>query len=114
MLVTAYAPMKQFFASLLLILLSLGSRAQQKEKDPFIGLDKREVIKQFGQPTSIERDTAGEQLIYKRERSIGGGNGKTALIGTHTDTYVFQIERKGKVYAWKLGEPHTLKTAIAH
>jgi hypothetical protein len=96
------------------MLLSLEAMAQQKHKDPFIGMDRSEVIKQFGQPTTVEKDSIGEQLIYKRERSIGGGKGKTATIGTHTDTYVFQLDSKGKVYAWKLGEPYAIKTAIAN
>jgi hypothetical protein len=105
--------MKQFFTTVLFIFLSFASRAQQKEKDPFIGMDKNEVIKQFGQPTSIEHDTHGELLVYKRERSVSSVTGKTGTVG-QTDTYVFQIDKKGKVYAWKLSPANSIKTAIAN
>jgi hypothetical protein len=105
--------MKLFFTTALLIFLSLACLAQQKEKDPFIGMDKSEVIKQFGQPTSIEHDKDGELLIYRRERNVGSVTGKTATVG-QTDTYVFQIDKKDKVYAWKLSPPRSIKTAIAN
>ena len=86
---------------LLLLLASVPCFAQQKEKDPFIGMDKNAIIEKYGEPTSIERDgKKGKVLVYKKDVQTGpAATGSTVYLSNQT--YTFSIDGKGKVYAWK-------------
>jgi hypothetical protein len=79
------------------------SLAQGTDKDPYFGLDKKEITNQFGKPTTIQKDgNDGEMLIYIRQHVVGGFGGKAGVI--RQDRYVFYLNKAGKVYSWKVGE----------
>jgi hypothetical protein len=89
--------MKQVF-TLLFVLASFNCFSQQKEKDPIIGMDKKAVIKQYGQPTTIKKEGAkGEVLIYEKKTEHASRN----TLQTSTRVYTFSINKEGKVYAWE-------------
>jgi hypothetical protein len=50
--------------SLLLLLASYASTAQVKQRDPFIGLEKKEIVAEYGVPTEIQKDArSGTEVL---------------------------------------------------
>lgn len=89
--------MKHLLA-LVLLLLPLAGFSQKKEKDPYIGLDKQAIIKQFGKPTEVRRAAdKGEVLIYKKE--VQSGPGTSGQVYVAGQTYTFSLNEQGKVVA---------------
>ena len=94
--------MRKFY-TVIFLLAATNGLAQEKEKDPFIGLDKKEIIEKYGKPTTVKQDgSKGEVLTYIREYRAGSAGSQMGII--RNDRYVFYIDRSGKVYSWKIGE----------
>ena len=68
--------MKSSIVALVLGLCSFAAFSQDsKKKDPFIGLEKKEVITQYGEPSRIEKNEhGGETLLYTRSRPTTASN----------------------------------------
>ena len=86
----------KFLLPIALLLLPLAVFSQEKEKDPFAGMDKQAIIQKFGKPTEV-RQTAGksEVLVYKKEIQAGPGNSGQVFVSRQT--YTFLVDEKGKI-----------------